>query len=331
MNNQEIKPKIDRVLIELQELVNQGLVSKEQILDIFEKERRAEPIQRTQAPRLSFQRLLYLVGGFIIVLGVGIFVRQFWYFWSQPTKVIFALGLSSFLYALGYYFHHRHSKFLIFSNVLFILSALLLPLGLGTFFDLINISAATSGGLTINFALLFIVYFSSYWVLKNDIFLLFAIAAGSGFFISFTDFLVKNPSAIFYEYRLPVLGATYFALGYYLKSYRQYIANILYFFGLIMFLGAAFALSLDSTLWLFVFPFILAGTFYASVPLQSKLILSLVTIFTFIEIGRLTTKYFSGSLGWPITLIIAGFGIIFIGYFSFEVSKRYVSSKSANE
>lgn len=323
MTDNQNQKRVGDVLNEIRELAGQGLLRKEEVLAIFEKER-TKGAKASQVTALTFQQVLYFVGAFIVILGVGIFVSQFWTVWSQIVKVVFALGLAALLYGIGYHLHYSYPKLAIFSGVSFLLSIFLLPLGIGTFLDLINISATGKEGLATGSALLFIVYFSSYWILKNDIFLLFAIAAGSGVFVSFVNLFVQNPSQTFMQYLILILGASYLAFGYYYQSYKKYIVNILYFFGFLMFLGATFGLSVDSLLWFIIFPFLLVGAFYTSVVLQSKLILAIGTLFTFIEIGRLTTEYFSRSLGWPLSLIIAGFAIILVGYISFEVNKRYL-------
>lgn len=314
---QEIENGKNKVLADLKDLIHSGRISKDEVLNIFGKEEKKEGPQNAV-------KTLYFVGGFIIVLGVGIFVQQFWVFWDQIMKVIFALGLTAALYGIGYYLHYRQPNLSIFSNVSFILSAFLLPLGVGTFLDLLGVSATTNAGLSINFAVIFIAYYISYLALKYDVFLIFATASASSLFISFTNLLVGgNPSSEFYEFRFLALGASLFSFGYYFESRRKKIVNFFYFFGLISLLGSAFALSIQSNFWLFIFPFMLAGGFYASTVLQNRLILSLATLFTFLEIGRLTSEYFSRSLGWPITLIVAGFGIILVAYFSYKVGKKY--------
>jgi len=130
IKNKEVEIRISRVLTELRELITQGFISKEDILNLFRREKGPAIAQESSHPTA---RVLYFVGGFIIILGLGIFIFQFWGEWSQSIRVIFALGLSAFLYAVGYYLHHHYPKLLIFSKMSFILSTLLLPLGVGHF------------------------------------------------------------------------------------------------------------------------------------------------------------------------------------------------------
>jgi len=317
---QEIKTKINQTLSELRGLVDQGFLTKKDVLDALEEKR--EDGKRVQKlSRLTLQQTLFFVGGFIILLGVSIFIYQFWNDWNQSIKAIFALGLSAFLYIVGAYLHRAYPKLSIFSSIAFIISAILLPLGIGTSLDLIGFSSSSSGALSINFAIASIVYFISYFIFRNDIFVILTAFGASAFYIHFTSFFFEKSTTTFEEYRILILGAAYLVLGYYFESIKKYLVNIFYFFGLIGFLGAAFALSMDSTLWLLLFPLTLVALFFASVFLQNKTTLTLATIFTFIEIGRITSEYFSQTLGWPIALIIAGLGIIVIGYLSYRTGK----------
>lgn len=317
---EDIKTKINGTMESLRELINNGFITKRDILNLFSEEAPQE--MKEGSGRVV--KTLYFIGGVIVILGVGIFMFQFWAHWGQGLKVFFSLSLTGILYGIGYYFHNKDPKFSIFSNISFILSALIMPLGVGTFLDLIGSSATKSAGLSINFAILFLWYFLSYWFLKYNVFLLFAALTASGLFITFTNLLIGGrPTAAFYEYRLLILGASLFSFSYYLKDNKKEVINIFYFFGLALFLGSAFALSIEESFWQFLFPFMIAGAFYSSHFLKNKVVLFLATIFTFVEIGYLTAKYFSQSLGWPIALIVAGFSIILVGYLSYGVGKKY--------
>lgn len=306
-----------RVLAELKELFEKGSLKREEVLEVLGGGRRI--------PAITFQKVFYLVGAFIIILGVGILVAQVWNDWTQLMKVIFALGLSALFYAVGYYFLYYSQRLLVFSQVAFLLSALLLPLGLGTFFDLIDIAATGNFGQVLIFSLLFMVYFASYWLFPDKIremFFIFSVVAGSGLFITFTNLLFLVRDQVFEQYRVLLLGLSYFLITYYTQQ-KRFIVNLLYFGGSLVVLGAGLALSIDNTFWLFFYPLLLIVSFYLSVRLQSRLILFLATLFTFFEIIRLTSEYFSDSFGWPFALIVAGIAIMVIGYLSLELSKKF--------
>jgi len=312
-----------RVLAELKELLREGSLKREEILEVLGEGRRI--------PVITLQNVFYLVGGFIIILGVGILVAQVWDQWTQLMKVIFALGLSAFFYGIGYYFLYYSKRLIVFSQVAFLLFAFLLPLGLGTFFDLINISAKGDFGQVLIFSLLFAVYFASYWLFPDkirEIFFILSVAAASGLFIALTNLLFLVRGQAFEQYRVLILGLSYFLIAYYTRQ-KRFIVNLLYFTGSFMVLATGLALSTDNAFWLFFYPLLLIASFYLSIRLQSRIILFLATIFTFLEIIRLTSEYFSDSFGWPFALIVAGIGIMVIGYLSLELSKRFLA-KSKN-
>jgi hypothetical protein len=43
---------------------------------------------------------------------------------------------------------------------------------------------------------------------------------------------------------------------------------------------------------------------------------------------KITGEYFADSLSWPVALMVAGFALIGVGYFTFYLRKKYFS-KSA--
>lgn len=330
MNDQE---KVTQVLLELSNLVKSGQVTREQVLAIFGE---TQPqISQQAAPqvreKINLQKILYYIGGFIVLLGIVVFVAQFWEDMSQTEKTLLALGSSVSAYAVGYYFF-VNAKSRDFGHAFFVIATALFPLGIGTALDTIGVSATQAGGVAINSAVLFLIFFVSYYALKAEIFLPFSIMAASTLFFSFTNFLFKNVGipAHFYEYRVLVLGISYILLGYYFsETERKLITNLLYFFGLVMFLSATMALQgfypkSFNVFWQLIYPFLLVLTFAASIKLQSKVFLITATLFTFAEIVKLTTEYFSKSIGWPISLIFAGLVIMGIGYVSFELNKRFL-------
>lgn len=318
-------PNKTQVLTNLKSLISAGEVAPNEVMKLFSATDSNE--ETSVGKLLSLQNIFYFVGSLIVILGLGIFIGQFWNDWPQMVKVVFALSLSGLTYAAGYFLYLRSQHEKIFSYISFILSALLLPLGIGTFLNLAGLPATEYLGLLITSVLSGMVFYLSYRYLSLDLFAAFAIAAVSESFFALTNLLVIEPTDTFYFYRFLLLGFSYLAGGYHLQRQRgrkNYLVKLLYFFGAGLALGGAFGLSLYSTLWLVLYPFVLVGAFYTSVHLEDKLILVLATVFTFMEIARITEKYFSESLGWPIALMIAGFAIIFVGYTSFRLNKEYI-------
>lgn len=329
--NEQDQTKVNETLSDLSHLVRTGLVTREQVLDVLGDTRpqisqQPHPFQQ----RINLQKILYYIGGFIVFLGIIFFIHQFWGTMSQVSKTILALGAAVSAYALGYYFFaNTQSKD--FGHAFLIISAALFPLGVGTALDTVGISATKSGGVSVNSAVLFMIFFISYYSLRAAIFLPFSIMAASTLLFSFTNFLFKDVGVTphFYEYRILILGVTYILFGYYFfQTNRKFMTNLLYSFGLLMFLGASLSLQGFSPkvniFWQLIYPFLLVLTFWGSIKLQSKAFLIMATLFTFGEIVKLTSEYFSKSIGWPVSLIVAGLIIMGIGYMSFELNKRFI-------
>lgn len=327
MNDQE---RANQVLSGLSSLVKTGHITRDQVLDVL-GETKPEPQQSNPLQqKIDFQKILYYIGGFIVLLGIIFFIYQFWGTMSQVSKTVLTLGSAVSAYALGYYFFSKNQN-KDFGHAFLVISAALFPLGVGTALDTVGISATKSGGVSVNSAVLFMIFFISYYALKAEIFLPFSIMAASTLFFSFTQFMFKDVAVIphFYEYRVLILGITYILLGYYFfERNRKFMTNLIYFFGIIMFLGSSLALQGYSPkvniFWELIYPFLLVAVFAASIKLQSKVFLIMATIFTFGEILKLTSEYFSKSVGWPISLIVAGLVIMGIGYMSFELNKRFM-------
>ncbi|MGH2611719.1 MAG: hypothetical protein ACRDFB_01560, partial [Rhabdochlamydiaceae bacterium] len=139
-------------------------------------------------------------------------------------------------------------------------------------------------------------------------------------------------SVDFYEYRVLFVGLSYLFLGYYLSSTLQRdLAGALYGFGSLFFLGAALSLGgfkpSQNIFWELIFPGLVFVILYLSVHLKSKAFLTFGTLFVMIYILKITGEYFSGTLGWPISLMFCGVALIGVGYYAFSLNKKYLSVK----
>lgn len=333
-----INPDQDNVkqtLVSLEVLASKGLISREQVLSVFPKEPKKNQVNFDQ--KISLQKITYYIGGLIVLMGIVVFVAQFWSEMDQFAKVFITLGSAVSAYSLGYYFFHSTpSKE--FGLVFFVISIALFPLGLATTIDSMGISSLEPAGMSLNAALLFLIFLSSYMALRANLFLPFSVFAGSFFFFSFTDLLFKDLylGSEFFNYRFLILGTSYLALGYYFgQNNKRFMVNIMYVFGLLMLLGSSLALqgfrdSNPNYFWQAVYPGLLMISYWLSVRLQSKAFLLMATIFTFLEVIKLTIEYFSDSIGWSLSLIIAGLIVMGAGYISFELHKKFFARTPTN-
>ncbi len=345
--NEQYRDKINQVLTDLAGLVRAGLVTKEEVLSVLGENQ--PPLATSpkhpsfSMPKINLQKILYYVGGLIVILGIVFFIAQFWSTMSQISKTVTTLVPAISAYSLGYYFF-RYTQNKEFGHAFLVISAVLFPLGVGTALDVMGISATTAEGISINAALLFMISFTSYAVLKAPIFLPLSVLTASVLFLSLTDFIfyryfVDITIPKFTQYRILSLGIAYLAFGYYFaQTNRQFMSGGMYFLGLLMVLGIALVLQgfkdfkdkdyIASIFWQVIYPFLLAATFWGSIKLQSRVFLLMATFFTFAEILKLTAQYFSESISWPLSLVIGGLIIMGIGYMSFEINKRFLQNSA---
>lgn len=319
--------KAHQLLLELKEYIADGTITKAQLQEMLLTDTSANEEKKE---KINVQKILYYIGGFILLLGIIFYFQQYWSFLSPISRTIIALGASVSAYSLGYYFYAT-TKSKDFGHAFLIVSAALFPLGIGTALDVLNISPATSGGVSINAGLLFLIYFVSYYTIKARIFLYVTFIAATTLFFSFTNYIVGDSNSIehYYEYRTIIVGVSYIAFGlYFSETRRKFMTNLLYFFGLLCILGACLSLQgwkpTINFFWEFIYPFILVSVFRQSIKLQNGIFLLMGTIFTFAEIVKFTYDLFSDSLGWPISLMIAGLLMMGVGYMSFELNRKYV-------
>ncbi len=312
----------------------QNLITKDEVIQAFEngKEKKSIILSRD----IDLSEVLYFIGAFIVFVGIAILIGQNWTTLNPFTKI-----LTTFVFGVTAYFIgvmlNKEEKYGAVGYAFHLIAALLLPLGLYVIFDQAGFNTASAGSQSLISGILFLMYLSSYYVFKKPIFTFFAIAFATWFFFSFTSFLIgSNPyfaDIKFYEYRFLMVGLSYVLLGYYLSSTEQKeLTEGLYGFGSLFFLGAALALGgwkpSQDVLWELVFPGLVFVVLFLSVHLKSKSFLVFGTIFLMAYILKITSEYFSGTLGWPFSLVICGITLIGVGYYAFTLNKKYLSVKN---
>jgi hypothetical protein len=100
-------------------------------------------------------------------------------------------------------------------------------------------------------------------------------------------------------------------------------------------LGGALALGgwspRVSVVWEAVFPLLAFGAIVLAIYLKSKSMLTFGTLFIMAYIMKITAEYFSDSLGWPLALVIAGFGLLASGYMTFYLHRAYLTPRRTLE
>ncbi|MBI2334817.1 hypothetical protein HYU96_03360 [Candidatus Daviesbacteria bacterium] len=310
---------------------SQKLISREELEVAYEE---GMDIKRDYATthHLSIIEVLYYIGGFIVFLGIAILIFQNWFTLNTFARLLATLGAGIAAYIVGVVFG-RSKKLDPVGQAFHLIAALVMPIGLFVLLDTLNLKISSSANQTLLSAILFLAYIVSYFIYKKTIFIIFSIIFGTWLFFAFTNFLIGNNPLLksfkLNEYKVLLTGLTYALLGYFFsKTENKRLSSPLYGFGVLGFLGAALALGgwspQQNIFWELVFPGIVFGVIFLSVYLRSTSFLTFGTIYLMAYILKITSEYFSKSLGWPLSLVLAGLGLILIGFVAFNIHKKYL-------
>lgn len=320
------------VLGQIKALAQQNLLTEGEVLQALHQGM-GEKKPGTSAPMLA--EVLYYIGGIIIFIGIGVLVVQHWVDLNSFTRILVTLGTGLASYVTGVLFlQQEQSKKL--STPFFFLATILLPTGLfitfyegGTALDTAATNSLISG-------LLLATYLASYLVFKRNFFLLFSIIYGTWLFFAITSLLFGgNPILIawkFYAYRVLVAGLTLVLLGHSFRQaeHRRDLTGLLYGAGIFAFLGAALSLGGwepdQSMIWELIFPGLDLCVIFLGVALKSRIFLIIGALYLMAYILKITSEYFTEGFGWPLSLVLCGLAFIAIGYYTYHLNRKYLSS-----
>lgn len=331
-------PLKEETLDQIKQLAYQGVLEKDEMLAAYnagDAARESKSIHLEKAAggnteKTKFAVILYYIGAVVVVFGIAIFLGQRWFLLTSMSKIAVTLGSSIVAYYAGL-FLSRNEKTTLLGSAFFLISALTMPIGLYVVFDQAGYNMQNSGLRSLLLTILVTIYLSSFFIFKKSLFILFTVIFATGLFFSLNDFLIGGhpffASISFEMYLTFIVGFSYLLLGSYF-SQTQY-SQLLWFFygvGIIYFLGSAFSLGgwkpEQNLFWELLFPFLVLGTLFFSVRLRSKALLSFGALFLVIYLFKITDEYFTDTIGWPLSLVIAGLSMIAVGYLFFVLKKE---------
>lgn len=281
--------------------------------------------------RINFSHVLYYIGGFIVFLGIAVLIGENWETLGTFARILSTFGSGIVAYVLGA-FLFRDEKFKQLSIAFNFIAALVLPVGLFVVFDSAGYDVSTSGVNSVISVILMAAYLASYFAFKRNLFIIFSIFFGTWFFYAITAFIFGE--TIDWErkfgYLTLIVGASYLLLGHYFSalSEKKNMSGTLFNLGSLFILGAAFGLgemsSGEKSFWEVIYPAVIFGIIYLGIYLKRKSLLFLSSLFLMIYILKLTGEYFADSLGWPLALVVSGLVLIFVGYYTMYLNKKYI-------
>jgi len=310
-----------------------ALLPKE--LELAPKEITADPFTFGQtkedqpASVFSMTRLLYVVGGIFITLGILYLVSQLWSDMSTLNRILISLGTGVVFAAVG-------STLMVVSpdrdlgNVFHVIGGFLIPGGALITLDELVTGVNTTWPVTLTIAMVFAFYLLLVLYHRRVVLSFFAFANGTALAYLLINSVLLSTNSDYYAYLTMIIGVSYVLYGYlYKSSWNERLVPLLYFFGPLGFYGAGMSQVFDAFFMEYLYPFFaFGGLVVAVVYLKSRLVLLLSTLAVIGYIIYFTAEYFADSIGWPIALILLGFIIMGLGYMSLALNKKYILQES---
>ncbi len=301
----------------------------------------AKPSEKPQAETSrSLIKVFYAIGATIVVIGVAILLAEHWDEIGFVGRIFFSLGVALITYIAALLMRERTQRAL--SQVLFIISAALAPFGVFVFLREAGIDFGA--GVQATAALILaVIYGSAFAISRKNILTLVTLGFVTWTYYAVIAYLFSSAQYVeisdIAKWSTMIIGAAYLLLAYGYSSAvkptdeadgkeKVAVRDIVNCLGALALLGAGIAVGglFDLVYIAFIF-----AAFYGSVYLKSRAMLFLGAIFLMAHIIKLTSKYFAGSIGWPIALIIVGFLIIGVGYLALYLNRKYIAGPKSAE
>jgi hypothetical protein len=290
--------------------------------------------------RAGIAEVLSYLGGAVVVTGVATLIGQNWAGLSQPTRLLATLGAGLAAFVVGVLLSRQPRTDRV-APAFYLISALVTPIGIAVLQDGAGMSPDSNSAQSVNALAMVAAFGATFYLLRRMVLLVVTVAFGIWLFVAVTGlFQNQGPWAAvnggdgtpnYDAYRVMVVGLSLALLGYGLRStdWRS-LSGTLYGFGSLGLIVGALVLGgwppHDSLIWNLAFPVLDFGILLAGVQVKSRSALTMGTLGLMAYIVKITAEYFTDSLGWPLALVLAGLGMIAIGYFSLMVRRRYLTS-----
>ena len=318
------------ILEHIKNLAARENISEEEIISAYKKGLTITPQKST-----SVLEVLSYIGGAIVCLGIGVFLWQNWGILTITTKLLATLGSGAAAFIIGVIFG-RDFRLEGIASAFFFIAAIVSPIGLFVVFNSAGFDVSGFGGQSLVSGIMFVTFFLSHLASKKSVLTFFAAVFGSWLFLSVTSLYVEERQFVddlkFFLYRAGALGVFYFLLGaLYRKKRNLYLAKVFSGLGIIVLLGAVFALGgwipNQNIVWELLFPVFIIAALVLSIKLQSTTFLVFTSLYLMAYIIKMTAEYFTEGLSWPFILVLIGLSFILIGYTSIYLSRKYITER----
>jgi hypothetical protein len=273
----------------------------------------------------SFIKLLYIVGGVIVSLGILFFVGQIWSDIGSLGRILITFGLGLGLAMYGTHFM-RTQPATHLGDVLHAIAGLLLPGGALVVLAELGNGIDSAWSVIAVFTAVAALYLLLLRVVTGSVLVFYAIGNSTiAITLLFAELFPLVDEQVYLLYYM-VVGVVYVYLAYaFAADWNRYLTVFLSVVGSTTFYVAAFSsLFIGPLFWELLFPGLALGGMALATKTQSRILLLVTTVSLIAYIVYLTNEYFADSIGWPLSLVLLGFVIIGIGFSSIRLGKTYV-------
>ena len=265
-------------------------------------------------------RLLYIIGGIFITLGLFYFVSQIWDDLNSASRILISLGLGISFAGAGSVFMLRVPEREL-GSVFHAIGRFMVSGGVLVTLDEMGVALDANWSITITIGTVFLFYLLLTLLHQRVVLNFFAFLNGTAF-----AYLLPDANGAISDHLTMCLGASYLLFAHQLRQgWNERLIPLLLFFSTFGFYGAAFSQIRDSLIMEMLYPFLaFGGLVLAASIIKSRIMLVLCAFAIIAYIAYFTAEYFADSLGWPISLILLGFVIIGIGYLSISLNRKYL-------
>lgn len=327
----------EEVLANLKQLVERGEIGREELLDAagFADQLGEMPPVKKEEHRIDIAKILYGIGGLIVIAGVVFLIQQMWDSFGAAAQILATLGSAMAIY-ISAVLLQQYPKTRLVSLVLFVVAGVLLPVGI--FVTLHNLSPGGNEwlGQLIIAGIPALVYFATYHLFKNKLLFLMAVLFATWAIYTLVGlmldgaYLNNDTRGEIWAYLTLLVGTAYILLGYGGENEASdKVTGIYYLLGAGGVLGAGFALTFMRDSWIMVYFLLILAAIYMSTFLRSRAFLIFGALALMGHLTHISWEYFADSFGWGLALIFSGFLIIGIGYGTVALHQRFIQQKGA--
>lgn len=285
---------------------------------------------------LDFGKIFSLIGGLIIFLGLSSLVGLYWPAMNSLGRVASTLGVGLGLFSLSSYLMIA-TKQRFTGLALHLIAPILIAFGSNVLaFEIIlgqNSSYSNSllANSIINF-LIFGLYFAADRLISSKLFSFIALIAGTVAYWSIVLYLVDvlniSPILLYQNRVFALFGWIYsFVMAVILffndKNQSKKVFNEIVTFATTgYFLANTFWFLSDNLVFESIFALVLFYTVFISVKINKIAVLIASILGLIFYLTYLSSRYFSNTVGWPISIIIIGLGFVGSGYLFMNLKSR---------